>query len=352
MLERQSARQCWVRSQSTFTRSLQLVLGISCFAHTAQAFNCNPHPISSCVDSNQQWLAQGPSLFASLNSAHELRAGTLSFALAGVYQYRPLLLLAPSPDIHGREVALVEHVIDNQMLMAAGLGRDFDLSVALRWVPYQTGAGVGAVRSRVAQDLPRTAVRDPLLGIGYALWRFRNAHEELHLKLRGDASLPFGDADRFAGEKGPVFAPSANLEFASGRLTLAGEAGLRLRSAVTLADVHYGAQFTAGLGIAVEAMRDVLFASAELSASPGLATSEETAADTPAHWVPAEWGVSLTTRWADNYSLLLSGGGALPLSSQRIDTGYQSTELEYFAGVGAPKIRFVLLLRVTTFEQP
>lgn len=330
----------------------RVLLWICGAAQTAHAFNCEDHPASSCVDSNQQWLAQGPSLFASIDSASEIAPSTFSFAVAGVYQYQPLVLVAPSPDIAGREVPLVDHAIDNQMLMSAGLGRGFDFRAALRWVPYQTGSGIGAARSRVAQDLPRTAVRDPLVGIGFAFADFRSQTATLNLKLRGDASLPLGDADRFAGEQEPVIAPSINADFSAGRFTLAGEAGLRLRSPATLADVRYGVQFTSALGVAVEALKGVLFASAEASAAPGLSKSPETAAGARSHWVPAEWDVSLTTRWSRCYALLLSGGGALPLSSQRLDTGYQATQLDHFAGLGAPKLRIVLLLRIATSDNP
>lgn len=321
-------------------------IGASGGVRAAAASNCEPHPLSSCVPSNQQWLAAGPSHFAAIPSPDVLNAGALSLGLAGVYQYQPLTLEAPSPDPEGRSVPLVEHVVDTQALFAAGLGYDFEFTSVMRLVAYQEGTGIGAARSRSGSSLASTAIRDPSFGIAYSLARDHSPRERYGLKLRADLSLPLGDAESFAGEPGTVVAPAATFQFRAGRFSLVGDLGLRLRPAVTLADVRYGNQLTASSGLCIEAITRTFYVAAEATGAPGLASSPASPNGTRAHWVPAEWAVTLSLHWSKLYSALLSGGAGLPLSSRSVETG--NTHSEYFTGLGAPGARVVLMLRVTS----
>ncbi len=316
----------------------------------SHAFNCREHPHSSCIDSNQQWLARGTGPFVALPTAEVRGAGSAVFTMAGVYQHRPLVLNAASPDGDGRDVPLVEHVVDAQALIEAGLGRDLDLGLALRLVPYQQGTGIDAARSRLAARLETTAVRDPLIGIGYQL--FGQPHTGLvpRLKWRTELSLPLGDAMSFAGERGPVLAPGLVADAALGRFTVAAEVGARLRRSVTLGNLRFGNQLTTGLGLSLEAVRNTLFVALEAGAAPGLTGQPTPTSDRGRRprLIPAEWALTVSAWLSKTCMLQLSGGTALPLSSERVDFGQGNSKLEHFAGLGAPEARVVTLLRVVT----
>ena len=317
-------------------------------ARSAGASHCEPHAYSSCIPSNQQWLAAAPSSFAAIPSAHVLEAARLSLALAGVYQYQPLTLLAASPDPEGRSVPVVEHVVDTQALLAAGLGYGFEFTSALRLVAYQEGSGIGAARSRSESSLAPNAIRDPLFGLGYALIAREPAARSYALKLRSDFSLPLGDAQSFASEPGSVVAPALTFQWEAGRVSLVGDLGLRLRPSATLADVEYGSQLSVATGVSVEAIRRRLFVAAEATALPGLTGAPVAADGAKTQWIPAEWAVTLALYWSEVYSLLVSAGGGLPFSSRSGGTENSAVDTDHFVGLGAPQVRSLILLRVTS----
>ena len=329
---------------------------LACFAFWASltglcsapsyALDCREHPHSSCIDSNQQWLARGTGAFVALPAAETRSPDSAVFAVAAVYQYRPLTLNAASPDGAGRDVPLVEHTVDGQALIEAGLGHGLDLGLALRLVPYQQGTGIGAARSRRPSRLERAAVRDPLVGLGYQLYAAPTSGPTRRLKLRSDFSLPLGDATSFAGERGPVFAPAVIADLIEGPLTLGAELGVRLRRSVTLGNIRYGNQLVTSLGVSLETVRGVLFVALEASAAPSLIKQPALASAGRPRPIPAEWALTVSTWLSASSMLQLSGGTALPLSSQRVDFGGGDTQLEHFAGLGSPEARFVLALRV------
>lgn len=323
-------------------------IGVNITARSAGASHCEPHPLSSCVPSNQQWLAAAPSRFAAIPSAEVLGPGRLSLALAGVYQHEPLVLQAPSPDPEGRSVPLVEHIVDTQALFAAGLGHGFELSSALRLVSYQAGSGIDAARSRSESSLAPSAIRDPLFGFAYRLLASRPPARRYALKLRSDFSLPLGDPESFASEPGSVLAPAMTFQWEAGRFSVAADLGLRLRPSVTLADVRYGSQLTIGAGVSFAAIRETLFVAAEATALPGLASPPTTPDAAETRWIPGEWAITVSFYGSATYSVLGSFGGGLPLSSRTRSTDAGATEAGNFTGLGAPDIRSVLVLRVTT----
>lgn len=319
-------------------------------ATRAAASHCEPHPHSSCVPSNQQWLVSAPSHFAVIPEAAVLAGGSLSLALAGVYQHQPLKLEALSPDGAGREIPLVEHVVDTQALFAAGLGSGFEFTSALRLVTYQEGSGIGAARSRASSEpsLAQNAVRDPLFGIGYTLIAADPPHRRHALRLRSDFSLPLGDAQSFASEPGGVVAPAMTFQWRAGRFSVAGDAGLRLRRSATLADVRYGSQLSVAAGLAVEVLRDALFLAVEATALPGIGSPASPPDGAETRWIPAEWAFTVSLFTGQVYSLLASAGGGLPLSSRSGGTENSGFDADSFVGLGAPRVRSLLVLRVTS----
>jgi len=337
------------RARGCFTGAL-----LSFTAHSAAASHCEPHPYSTCLPSNQQWLAAAPSSFAALPRAEVLGGARLSLALVGVYQYQPLQLEAPSPDPDGRSVTLVEHVVDTQLLLAAGLGHGFEFTSALRLVAHQEGSGIGAARSRAGSEssLPASAIRDPLFGVAYALIAREPPARRYALKLRSDFSLPMGDVESFASEPGTVVAPALTFDWQAGRVSVGSDVGLRLRPTATLADIRYGNQLTLGAGVSVAAIERTLFLAAEATALPGLERAPETPDGAEARWIPAEWALTLSLHWSEVYSLLVSAGGGLPLSSRSGGTAAGDTDAGNFVGLGAPQARALVMLRVTSPSAP
>lgn len=277
-----------------------------------------------------------------------LDAGSLSLALAGVYQHEPLVLQAPSPDPEGRSVPLVEHVVDTQALFATGLGAGFEFTSALRLVTYQEGSGIDAARSRSESSLAPSAIRDPIFGFAYALFASSPLARRYALKLRSDFSLPLGDPESFASEPGAVLAPALTFQWEAGRFNVTADLGLRLRPSVTLADVRYGDQVSAAAGVSVEIVRETLSVAAEASALPSLEPSASTPDAAEVRSIPAEWALSLSLHWSKTYSLLVGAGGGLPLSSRTHGTEAGRDDADHFVGVGAPQLRSLLVLRVTS----
>lgn len=304
------------------------------------------------MPSNQQWLAAAPSHFAVVPRAEVLESARLSLALAGVYQYQPLELSAPSPDPDGRSVALVEHVVDTQLLLAAGLGHGFEFTSALRLVAHQEGSGIGAARSRSESSLEASAIRDPLFGFAYELIGRVPRERHYALKLRSDFSLPLGDVESFASEPGSVVAPALTFEWQTDRVSIASDVGLRLRPTATLADVRYGNQLTLGTGVSVAAIRNTLFLAAEAQALPGLEDSPAAADGAQVRWIPAEWALSLSLHWSEVYSLLVGAGGGLPFSATSGGTQADDADDSSFVGLGAPQVRALVMLRVTSPRAP
>ncbi len=321
-------------------------MAASLWLSPCRALDCGKAANSSCIDSNQQWLDYDPGPFMALPSAESLKRGQLSFAVAGVYQYRPLVLNAPSPDSKGRDIPVVRHVVDWQMLVGAGLGAGVELGVQLRMVPYQTGTGIDAARTRSHTGLQTRAVRDPLISVGYEAAAGHRGALAYGFKLRTDLSLPLGDAMAFAGSPNAVFAPSWVAGLSYGALSTGVQIGTRLRQPVSLGNVRTTSQLVTGVGVGLRIVRDILWVSTEATAMPGLTRQPPAPSGQSASFIPAEWALTATVAWADAYSFAVSAGTAIPLSSSRVDFG-DETHVEHFAGLGSPALRTVAVLRVT-----
>jgi hypothetical protein len=184
-----------------------------------------------------------------------------------------------------------------------------------------------------------------LVGFGFALPPFEFGQGLLVSKLRLDLSLPFGDAPSFAGERGVVSAPNLTGRLDFGRLNIGAQVSARLRRSVAIQRFRYGSQLVSTIGVSFELLPEVLVLGSEWMAAPGIGAQAGST-----RWVPAEWSTSLTLLWSSRYALALSGGTALPLSSQKLDVGNDRVNEEQFAALGSPKVRFVLMLRVESGE--
>lgn len=313
----------------------------------ARADDCNPASgVSTCFDANTLWLSAGPTRFASIAPPEPVRART--FALAGFVSYldRPVLLEAPSPDPEGREIGVVRDVVDLSLAVAYGLSPDLELTLAAPLVVYQRGAGAQGITSQSAPALGRTALRDPRLGVGYAL----PVGGAFQLASRLELGLPLGDEQLYAGAGSFTVAPSFVMGVRRGAFHGAAQLGARFRRSVPFATARVGSALVSAVGVGADAFEELLSFELEAFVMPSLAAQPGRTSPTSrvrnGVLVPAEWLFSLRSAPLPDpgWSFSLGGGTGLPLSSETRETSAGATR-EEFAGVTTPKFRLLAGVR-------
>lgn len=330
-------------------RSLLLAaagVGVLLAARPCSATDCAPSSgVSPCVDSDPLWPAAGRARFVATAPAQSLGAGNFSYGVAASYADDPVVLVAPSPDPDGRDVAAIDHELTATQLFAIGATRTLDVSLALPYTLSRSGTGVQGVTSQDAPPLRRAAARDPRLG---ASWSPGGSTESpLALALRLEVSLPLGDEDELAGSAGPTLAPSATVSARTGPLFAGGELGVRLRRASELAGVRVGSQLRASLGVGVDIFDDELLSLlAEIWALPSL-VAQPAPADSAsrATFIPSEWLLSVRNMPQRDVALQVGVGTALPVSSRSSTDDSGATRDESFAAVTSPAWRIVAVVR-------
>jgi OOP family OmpA-OmpF porin len=331
-------------------------LAVALLAPRAALADCSPATgISPCIDSEALWLPATRARFLSMPSAERLGQGGFAAGFGVGYMSRPIVLRAPSPDPEGRDVDVVDDVVDATLLYAYGITHEIELTAALPFVAYQTGAGAAGATSQAAGPIAPNVLRDPRIGVGFALlWR-GNAERGYGAKTRIELGIPLGDEDVLAGDSSVVVAPSAVLEVRHDRFSAASELGLRLRRTVELADVRWGPQATVTLGAGFDIFRrERLSVAVEASVAPVLISQKQrlsrtgTVAD--AVIVPAEWLASVRSQLVANvpFTLQLGGGTGIPLSVAQRTAADGSEQTETFTSPTTPTWRAVLVARYTS----
>jgi hypothetical protein len=258
----------------------------------------------------------------------------LSLTLAQEYLYAPVRVVASSPDPRGRTIRVVDHVLDTSLLAAAGVSRGLDASIVLPVRIAQTGSGVEALTSQSPTAPPRSALRDPRVGLAYSFDSLLRV-PGLGLKSLLETSLPLGNQEAFAGDRSLVIAPRLLVSGRSRPLYAELGVGTRLREQSRFAGVRVGNQLLVTLGFGVDALpKELLAIALEAWALPALGPS--TGSDSS--WTPAEWLLSAQSRptASSAWTLQLAGGGGLPLSR---DGGQR------FAGLTSPELRLLASAR-------
>jgi hypothetical protein len=309
----------------------------------AEPASCSPEArFSPCFDADALWLPTHAEHFSSLRSARPLasEAATLLFGMGLALD--PVVLVAPAPDVGGREIHVVRTTTTLTFGVGFGLGHGFGVLAELPFVPYQQGTGVEGVTSQQAPPLGSAAVRDPRFGVEWTAFG-REPSEPVALAPRLELAPPLGEAALLAGAAGMTVIPGLAFEARADRFTFGADTSLRLRRAVTFGSVQKGSEAVLGAGASVRLLSAPLVRiGLEAWLRPGF-LGPAPDADPDALDLPAEWLASSVLAWerTSEYSLALGAGGALPLS-------HGAAEADgWFAGVTAPAFRAVVALRFT-----
>ena len=286
--------------------------------------------LSPCIDAQGLWVHPGPGRFVAIGPGTTTPEGQAAFGMLVTYMSRPIGLRVGSADPDGLVTYLVDDAVDATYWAAIGVLDRLELSVAAPETFFQSGAGLGAVLG-TGEQLARTTVRDPRLGVAYALLpRPRAGNDDgLSLVARGELAIPLGDEAGFARASTVTFAPSGAAEWRRDRLTVGGEVIGRIRGVSPFADVVWGTQVGGGLGATVLVWDDArmrvggeAFTLVDVDSQP---RGEPL--------MPAEWMVHVSSAplLGGDVSFLAGGGGPIPWTGE--------------AALGTPRMRFELGVR-------
>ncbi len=314
------------------------VLAISAASSPARAADCEPPSgLSTCIDADNLWPRPGGGPLFSIGSASTAPEGTASFGLVLSYLSRPVGLRVASPDPDGTVIYALDNMLDATFLWSLGLTDRLEIALAAPVTLFQDGAGLSDVVGTDA-ELPRSVLRDPRLGVSFAILpRPRvGSPDGLALTARFDVGIPTGDEASFAGAATATAIPSAVAEYRLGPLGAAAQIGARLRGTSSLAGAEVGSQLEGALGATYDILPDRwLTAGAEAFALYTLGDQRPPSrgGEPDPALVPAEWIVSASTAplLAGDVVLSLGGGGPIPFSSE--------------SALTAPRFRFDLGLR-------
>src|SRR5687767_9226976 len=112
-----------------------LVGGLSSSPSVARA-GCTPG-LSTCIEADTYWPHAGPAYFNLVGGTSTTSAGRVGFGWVSTYASRPIVLLLPSSQPSGTEVAAVDHLWNATFLFSYGLTERIDAGVALPTTLYR-----------------------------------------------------------------------------------------------------------------------------------------------------------------------------------------------------------------------
>jgi hypothetical protein len=307
--------------------------------------------LSPCFDADALWIPAAPSRFLSIPRSAAMASREFSVGFGVTYLSRPVVAKAMSPDPSGRTLLVVDDVVDASFAAAYAPARHVELGVVLPLALHRTGAGLTGISSQNGPPLVGTALRDVRLGVGHdlVLKQVEGSRYRFSAMSRLELALPTGNDDAFAGDRGPVLAPSFTLGLRAGPVSFGAQEGARLRRSSDFGGARLGTQLVTSVGVNVDVVGGGLFSiSAEAWLLPNLLSTRREFPDgasvTAGAHVPAEW---LASAWLRVSPLLigLGGGTAIPLSSETRVSPEGVASTEHFAAVTSPRFRFALTAR-------
>jgi hypothetical protein len=309
---------------------------------------CDPG-LSTCIDADTFWPHAGPAYFTGVGSTAVTPRGSFGFGWVTTYLTRPVVLLVPSSQTSGTEVAGVNHLLDATFLFSYGLAERIDVNVAIPVALYQTGTGISAMTSQASRPIDRTALRDIRAGATFALLT-PPANGGFSLASRLELSLPTGAEGSFNGDRTAVMIPGFAAEFRRAGLVMGSEVGARLRGTSDLAGTRVGSQLAFSLGIGGELLTEnrlsVLLEAVILPTlvtqhelSPVANNGDRVVTGDRRPLMPTEWMASLRTAslMSGDMAVNLGVGGSLGLAGE--------------SGVTSPSFRATLSVRYTPREK-
>src|SRR5262249_570232 len=135
-----------------------------------------------------------------------------------------------------------------------------ELRAILPMALYRTGSGLSGVTSQGGSDVARTTLRDVRIGAEHDLVSSAGGRRgpSFSSAVSLDPAIPTGASGSFAGEGGPILAPTVVFYFAYGRFAAGASDGARLEASRDFGGVVVGSRFVSNLGVAVEMVRDGL----------------------------------------------------------------------------------------------
>jgi hypothetical protein len=302
-------------------------------AHAAE--DCAQPLLSTCINSDTLWPHAGPQRFMTVGGVETVQPGQVAFGLVTTYLSRPVVLKTAAPGAGGTEQFAVDNQVNGNFLWSYGVTQRLALDLAMPVTFFQDGAGMSPITA--GARLRDTAIRDPRLGVTFAILPRPRTAPELHaqqgrvfgLTGRFVLSMPAGDETQFAGERSAVFAPSISGDYRRGRAFAGVELGMRLRPTASLSGARVGSQITTGVAAGYDILpKELLSATAEarvlynlpkqadvLQSPLGLSSTLN-----DKHIIPAEWmvGVRSAPFLSGDVSFSLGGGGAIPIGDPAI----------------------------------
>ncbi len=295
-------------------------------------------------------MTASPGPFVGVTAARTRAAGAWAVEIGSSYLTRPVVLMTDSSDPDGREVRVVDSIWDATLSASYSPVERLELSGSIPFAVIRTGTGLTGVTSSSGPPPPSTALGDVRLGAAYELLARRSTSgTTVGVVSRLDAALPTGASSSFDGQRGPVLAPGFGMDLTLGRFYAAANESLRLREPVEIAGSSLGTQFVSALGFDVEVLQHRLLGIAlEAWLMPSLVPQSSVLADgariTSGSLVPAEWMASVHTGLGP-LTLVLGGGGGVPLSDQTAEKSDGTRSTDHFAAVTSPAFRFTLAVR-------
>jgi hypothetical protein len=284
--------------------------------------DCVPRSrLSTCIDADTLWPHAGASYFQFVGGTDTLAAGHAGFGVVTTYAARPVVLVIPTTEPAGTEVAAVEDLWDATLLFSFGLTDRLELDAAFATTLGRAGNGVSSLTSQMTTSLPHAAMRDSRLGVAFDLLPRTGGYPgaAFGLASRFELGLPTGDESSFAGDRSWVGIPSFAADFRRGSFLAGAEVGARLRETAELVGSRVASQGVIAFGIGAQ-LRDAdkLSLHLEAMALPSLARQEElaldpatgkrVASDTRPPLVPTEWQASVRSAELMNGDLSASLG--------------------------------------------
>jgi outer membrane protein OmpA-like peptidoglycan-associated protein len=293
-----------VRLPRAALRVAVLACGIVCAPRVARAADCDSS-VATCIDSDILWPTAGPSTFFSITSATTTAKGRFGFALASSIQRNSVVLRTSENGPAGSvDVPAIGTQLNTSFAFAYGITDRLEASLVSPTTFYQNGTGVSRATGPTT-EITTTAVRDVRLGLAYVLVPLPRVvrPQGIGVVARFDLSIPSGDRDLFAGDRGFVGVPTLACEQRAGSFLFSGQLGVRARKTTTLLGTNVGSQLYSALGLGLSIDREERFvATAEVFALHSLVNE----GPSPVQWLA---GLKWSPLWAGDFSIHGGGGG-------------------------------------------